>query len=78
MMPAVAHERKAMRRKLVVLFVAFASVFGVVACGGVEVEEGAEEEAEEAKQEVQEAQEEEGEAQEELKEAEQAAEEEEK
>ena len=71
-------EREAMRRKLVVLFVAFASVFGVVACtGGVEVEEGAEEEAEEAKQEAQEVQEEEREAEEELKEAEQAAEEEE-
>lgn len=71
-------EREAMRRKLLVLFVAFASVFGVVACtGGVEVEEGAEEEAEEAKQEAQEVQEEEREAEEELKEAEQAAEEEE-
>ena len=74
-------EREAMRRKLLVLFVAFVSVFGVVACGGVEVEE----EAEEAKQEVQEAQEEEKEAekereeaQEELKEAEKAAEEEQK
>ena len=71
-------EREAMRRKLVVLFVAFASVFGVVACtGGVEIEEDAEEEAEEAKQEAQEVQEEEREAEEELKEAEQAAEEEE-
>ena len=71
-------EREAMRRKLVVLFVAFASVFGVVACGGeFEVQEGAEEEAEEAKQAVQEAKEEEREAEEELKEAEQAAEEEE-
>jgi hypothetical protein len=71
-------EREAMRRKLVVLFVAFASVFGGVACtGGVEVEEGAEEEKEEAKQEAQEVQEEEREAEEELKEAEQAAEEEE-
>ena len=68
-------EREAMRRKLLVLFVALASVFDVVACGGeVEVEEGAEEEAEEeaeeAKQEVQEAKEEE-------REAEKAAEEEE-
>jgi uncharacterized protein HemX len=78
-------EREAMRRKLLVLFVALASVFGMVACGGeVEVEERAEEEAEEAQQEVQEAKEEEREAekereeaQEELKEAEKAAEEEE-
>jgi hypothetical protein len=78
-------EREAMRRKLLVLFVALASVFGMVACGGeVEVEERAEEEAEEAQQEVQEAKEEEKEAekereeaQEELKEAEKAAEEEE-
>src|ERR687893_1115780 len=70
-------ERQAMRRKLVVLFVAFASVFGVVACtGGVEVEEGAEEEAKQAKQEAQEVKEEEREAEEELKEAEEAAEEE--
>jgi len=67
-------EREAMRRKLLVLFVAFASVFGVMACGGaVEVEE----ESEEAKQEEREAQEEEREAEEELKEAEQATEEEE-
>src|SRR5918998_4392769 len=63
-------ERQAMRRKLVVLFVAFASVFGVVACtGGIEVEEEAEEEAEEAKQEAQEVKEEEKEAEEERKEA---------
>jgi hypothetical protein len=74
----IVQEREAMRRKLVVLFIAFASVFGVVACGReVEVEEGAQEEAEEAKQEEREAQEEEREAEEELKEAEQATEEEE-
>jgi F0F1-type ATP synthase membrane subunit b/b' len=73
-------EREAMRRKLLVLFVAFASVFGVMACGGaVEVEE----ESEEAKQEEREAQEEEREAekereeaQEELKEAKKAMDEE--
>src|SRR5918998_1155728 len=54
----VGQEGKAMRRKLVVLFVAFASVFGVVACGGdVDVKEGAKEEAEEAQEEVQEARE---------------------
>ncbi len=64
-------EREAMRRKLVVLFVAFASVFGVVACGGeVEVKEGAKEEAKEAKEEVQEAREVEKVAEEEQKEAE--------
>ena len=71
-------ERQAMRRKLVVLFVAFASVFGGVACtGGVEIEEGAEEEQEEANKEAQQVQEEERQAEEELKEAEQAAEQEE-
>jgi mannitol-specific phosphotransferase system IIBC component len=71
-------EREAMRRKLLVLFVAFASVFGVVACtGGVEIEEEAAEEAEEAQQEAQQVQQEERQAEEELKEAEQAAEQEE-
>ena len=59
-----------MRRKLVVLFVAFASVFGVMACGGaVEVEE----ESEEAKQEEREAQEEEREAEKEREEAQEEA-----
>ena len=68
-----------MRRKLVVLFVAFASVFGVVACGEeFEVQEGAEEEAREATQAVQEAKEEEREAEEERKEAQVAKEEEQK
>jgi beta-lactam-binding protein with PASTA domain len=68
----VVQEGKAMRRKLVVLFVAFASVFGVVACGGeeVDVKEGAKEEAEEAQEEVQEAREVEKVAEEEQKEAE--------
>ncbi len=70
-MHAVVQEGKAMRRKLVVLFVAFASVFGVVACGGeVDVKEGAKEEAKEAKQEVQEAREEEKVAEKEREEAE--------
>jgi hypothetical protein len=35
MMHAIVQERKAMRRKLVVLLVAFASVFGVAAGGGI-------------------------------------------
>ena len=71
-MHAVVQERKAMRRKLLILFVAFASVFGVVACGGeeVDVKEGAKEEAKEAKEEVQEAREVEKVAEEEQKEAE--------
>ena len=72
-MHAVVQERRAMRRKIVVLFVAFASVFGVVACGGaVEVEEGPEEEAREAKKEVKEAKEEVKEAEQEVQEAGQA------
>ena len=60
-MHAVLRERRAMRRKIVVLFVAFASVFGVVACGGQvdvkegEIKEGVEEEVEEAKEEMKEA-----------------------
>jgi cell division protein FtsB len=67
----VVRERNPMRRKLLVLFVAFASVFGVVACGGeegVEVQEGPKEEAEEAKQELKEATEQLKEAKEEIKE----------
>ena len=61
-----------MRRKLVVLFVAFATVFGGVACGGQvdvkegEIKESPQEEAEEAKEEKQEA------IEEEIEEAEQA------
>jgi uncharacterized protein (DUF3084 family) len=72
---AVVWERRAMRRKIVVLFVAFASVFGGVACGGQvdvkegEIKEGPQEEAEEAKEEMKEAREEEIEAKEEMKEA---------
>jgi septal ring factor EnvC (AmiA/AmiB activator) len=63
-------ERKPMRRKLLVLFVVFASVFGVVACGGeVEVQEKPKEEAEEAKEEAEKAKKEVQEAEEELKEA---------
>jgi hypothetical protein len=51
-MHAVVFERRAMRRKLVVFLVAFASVFGVVGCGTEAEVEEAEQEVEEAKQEV--------------------------
>jgi len=73
-----------MRRKIVVLFVAFASVFGVVACGGQvdvkegEIKEGVEEEVEEAEQEMKEAKQEMKEAEQARKEAEQAKEEQQK
>src|SRR5215207_9913348 len=77
-MHAVLRERRAMRRKIVVLFVAFASVFGVVACGGQvdvkegEIKEGVEEEVEEAEQEMKEAEQASKEAEQARKEAEQA------
>ncbi len=58
-----------MRRKIVVLFVAFASVFGVAACGGeVEVKESPKEEQREAREEEIEAKEERREAEEAVKE----------